>query len=135
MPTFDQLSPRQQRGIAALCHTDTVRAAAKLCRIPADTLYRWLREPAFQAGYREVRYQVMEEAFSGLQKSCTQAVQVLVAAMRDEAAHVRLAAARAVLDLAMKARAIDEVEARLTALEHPDAPGEGAPTPGGLRAV
>jgi hypothetical protein len=126
MPTFDHLTARQQRGIIALCHAETVKAAAKQCHVSVYTLHRWLRDAAFQTAYRECRYQVMGEAFATLQKGCTLAVSVLVAAMKDEAASVRLAAAKTVLDLAMKARAIEELEERVAALEQRGPPAEAA---------
>jgi hypothetical protein len=126
MPTFDQLTARQQRGMTALCLTATVQAAAKQCHVPAHTLYRWLRDPAFQTVYRQARHEFMTEAFAAMQKGCTRAVAALFAALEDEAASVRLTAAKTILDLAMKARSIEELEARVAALEQLGPPAEAA---------
>jgi hypothetical protein len=55
-----------------------------------------------------------------LQKASTDAVDTIVAIMRGPTVNpfVRLQAAHAMLEMAVKSRAIDELEARIAALEH-----------------
>jgi hypothetical protein len=43
---------RKEDAIVALCSTRSIEDAARTCNTPARTLYRWLKEPDFDAAYR-----------------------------------------------------------------------------------
>jgi transposase-like protein len=133
LQAFARLPRRQQAGVTALLSTQTVRDAAGALGINEATLYRWLTMPAFQAGYREARYVVMDAALAELQKACTKAAQTLVDLLEDAQGPtvVRLRAAQVVLDTALKSRTVDELEARIAALE---AVADREETPQGRRA-
>ena len=120
MGDFERLPRRQQTGVLALLSTPTVRAAAHEAQVGEATLRRWLGQAPFIAAYREARYQVMAEAFAQLQKACTRAVTTLLEVMEGEHTPeaVRCRAAHSVLDLAMKARSVEDLEARIAAIEH-----------------
>lgn len=114
-----RLPKKQQAAIPALLQEPTIRASAARAGVKEITLYRWLKQSQFQAAYREARYIIMDEAFTLLQKSCTEAAKTVISIMQDTDANpfVRLQAANAVLDMAVKSRAVDELEARIAALE------------------
>jgi hypothetical protein len=80
---FPKLTARQQRAIPALLTHPPTRAAAAQAGIHEMTLIKWMRQPDFDAAYREARYVVMEEAFAVLQKACTQAAQTMMDLMKD----------------------------------------------------
>ena len=82
--SIGKLPRRQQQAIPILLRTHTARAAAKEIGVHEMTLFKWMREPDFQAAYRDGRYPIMEESFTILQKTCTDAVQTVVEIMNNE---------------------------------------------------
>lgn len=128
---FHALPARKQKVIPALIAQATTKAAARDVGINEHTLIKWLKDPAFEAAYREARYVVMDEAFTLLQKACKKAVETIITVMEDPETNgfVRLQAAQAVLENATKSRQIVELEARIAALEraeHPVDPAQAA---------
>jgi uncharacterized small protein (DUF1192 family) len=133
LQAFARLPRRQQAGITALLSAETVRAAAGAIGINEATLYRWLAMPAFQRAYQEVRYLAMDAALARLPPACTKAAETMITLLEDAQvpAFVRLKAAQAILDMALKSRTVDELEARIAALE---AVADREETPQGRRA-
>lgn len=113
------LTARQEKAVIALLHADSVRQAAEAAEVPERSLYRWLKEPAFDTAYRDARRQSVGQAVARLQQSSGDAVIVLRNIMNDagKPASVRVAAASKVLDLALKAVELEDLAARLEALE------------------
>lgn len=114
-----KITQRQERAIAVLIASPTIREAAESLRVNEVTLYRWLRDGDFQTAYREARREVVAQAVARLQQACGQAVQTLMDVQADEAspATARVTAARAILELAYKAVEIEELEDRVRKLE------------------
>ena len=50
-----KITQRQERAIAVLIASPTIREAADALRVNEVTIYRWLREREFQAAYRQAR--------------------------------------------------------------------------------
>jgi hypothetical protein len=86
--------------------------------IPEKTIYNWLKNNAFEAAYREARRAAVQQATARLQYASSAAVAVLCQLMASgNPAAVRLGAASKVLDTAFKAIELDDIAARLAALE------------------
>lgn len=119
MQALERLTRRQQDGIMALLHAGTLKEAAREAKVNEATMCRWMLMPAFKTAYREARYVVMDAALSQLQQSCEEAAKTLVELMQDTDASpfVRLQAAQSILETALKSRTVDELEARIAALE------------------
>ena len=115
----EKLSRTQERAIAALLQQPTISKAAEVAGVAEVTLWRWLRLPAFQEEYRDARRQTVQQAIAQTQQITGAAVRTLAAIMVDTEAPAgsRVAAARAVLDTALKAVELEDMEARLVALE------------------
>ena len=115
----EKLSRTQELAIAALLGTSTVAAAAQRAGLAEHTLRNWLKRPGFAAAYRQARARVLDEAIAQIQQATTAAVQTLAAVMADPEApaSARVTAAKEVLATALKVRELDELEARLAALE------------------
>jgi len=113
------ITPKQEKAVLALVEQPTIREAAKAVKVNEVTLYRWMREPDFQASYRQARRDIMSQAIARLQSCCSTAVQTLQEVMEDTEATPasRVASARAVLELACKAVEFEDLEARVAALE------------------
>jgi hypothetical protein len=105
--------------IAALLTCDSITAAAASGGVAEVTVHRWLKDPSFQQASREARRQVVQQAIVQVQHATGTAVQTLVAVMQDAeaSASARVSAAKTILDTAVKAVELEDLEARITALE------------------
>jgi hypothetical protein len=113
----DELTRRQRNALVALLSEPNRREAAKACKIPERTLYRWLQQPAFRQAYREASHQLLDDATGRLRGACGLAMDALIDALDPHTTlSARLKAASIVLDLAVKVQT-DDLAARLDALE------------------
>ena len=117
MQENERLQPKQLKAITSLLSHPTMREAAKDCGISETTLWRWLNDEAFQAAYRKARRQVVEQAMSELQAACSDAVATLRRNLKCGAANVEVSAAKTILDQAVKAIELTDMEERLEQLE------------------
>jgi hypothetical protein len=115
-----QQEKKREQAIAALLTTDTVCAAAAQIGVSARTLLRWLQDDDFQRAYQAARRQVVQHAIVRVQRCAGKAVDALCDVMTnpEASASARVSAARSVLQLAMQAVQIEDLEARLATLEH-----------------
>ena len=114
------LSRRAEGAISALLTTASIEDAAHQAGIGARTLYRWLREDGtFQTAYRAAKRSVVEQAITQVQQATGKAVATLLAVMDDplSPASSKVSAARAVLEQALRAVEIEDLEARIATLE------------------
>ena len=97
----------------------TVEQAARVAGIVPKTLFRWLQVPEFKAAYHKARREAFGQATARLQQASGAAVSTMLRIMLDKDAPVssRLRAAEAVVDKAAKAIEIEDIEARVAALE------------------
>ena len=115
----DSLTPQQENAIIALVAQPTIARAASSCDVPERTLYRWMCIPEFQAAYREARRNSFSQAIGLCQRATPVAVNVLAKIMSDPTAPYtsRVAAAIAVLKFGRESLEIDDLAARVAALE------------------
>ena len=113
------LKHNQDQAIAALLSERTIAAAAKKAQVSERTLYTWLDDPAFAEAYRKARREVVQQAIARLQQASGDAVNALRSIARNTKApmSVRVSAASKILELAIKAVELEEIEARLSVLE------------------
>lgn len=114
----DTLTPAQHKAISALLSELTIRKAAEAAGCKERTLYHWLKQPHFAAAYREARREATSQAIARVQQYSSHAAATLVQLLAPaNPAAVRLAAASKVLELAIKSVELDDLAARLQALE------------------
>jgi hypothetical protein len=115
----DKLTANQQRAIAALLIEPNIREAAKAAKISETTLFRWLKDEAFDKAYMDARRHATGQAIAHLQQSSTKAVKTLCEVMDDTQAPTssRVTAAKTVLELSMKSVEIEDLAQRLAQLE------------------
>ena len=113
------LNPSQEQALIALLSESTIAAAAKKAGVGERTLYTWLKEPAFADAYREARREAVRQAVARLQRGSSDAVDALTSIVRNKRmrASTRVAAASKILELAIKAVELEDIEARLAVLE------------------
>jgi tRNA U55 pseudouridine synthase TruB len=110
----------QEAALAALLTCANIEIAAKKAKVGARTLYRWLAEDAaFREQYRAARREIVSHAIGQMQRNCAVAVRVLaeITEDADAPASSRVSAARAILDTSVKAVELDDLAARIEALE------------------
>jgi hypothetical protein len=114
-----QLGRKKEEAIVALLSQRSVEEAARSVNVPARTLYRWFKEPEFNAAYRDARRAAFSQSVARLQQMSAAAVSTLGKIMVDASAPAasRVRAAHSVLDHAAKAIELEDLEARLAALE------------------
>ena len=112
------LTPRQYKAIIALLEASSIRQAAELSGIPEKTLHNWLKLPAFDSVYREARRAAVQQAIAvGQQAGAAMMRHIVKLATTARSEAVQLAAAKTVLEFSIKAIEIEDLAARLTALE------------------
>ena len=114
-----KIGPKQEAAVLALLSSKNVEDAARVAGVTPRTLYRWLKEPEFDAAYRAARRHAYGQSISRLQQGSTAAATTLLKVMVDPAtpASTRVRAAEAVLSQAAKAIEIEDIDARLRELE------------------
>ena len=114
-----KLKPKQQAAILALLSNRTVEDAARVAKVSPRTLYRWQQEPQFNAAYRKARRASFGQAAARLQQASSAAVSTILKVMVDPgtSASTKLRAADSVLDHGAKALELEDIAARVAALE------------------
>lgn len=117
-PVALKLTPDQRAFVEAMLTHRSIRQAAMAANVPAATATRWMRRPAVVAALRDARRQVVGEALMALQLATGEAVETL----RDQLTTskpsvVRVMAARAILDTAIKITLAEDLGERVAQLE------------------
>ena len=115
----EKLSRKQDQIITALVSCASITEAAAQCGLAEVTVRRWLKQEAFQQAYRDARRQVVQQAIVQVQQATGEAVETLRQVMQDTdaPASARVSAAKAILDTAVKAVELEDLEMRIAALE------------------
>lgn len=110
---------KKEAAVAALLTASTIAIAAQSVGISEVTLWRWLQQEDFQEAYRQAKRQAVAQAVSRLQQATTRAVDTLEEIMSNTNAKdsARVAAARTVLEMALKAIELEDIVARVEELE------------------
>jgi len=110
---------KMEAAIAALLTKRNIDEAAKAVGISPNTLLNWMKVPEFQAAYREARKAAYSQAVAKLQQGATAAATTLLKVMVDQStpASVKVHAAECVMTHSSKAIEIEDIEARVSALE------------------
>ena len=80
-------------------------------------MLRWIAEPSFKARYRDARRQVVELAVANLQQATGDAVETLARTLKCGVPASEIAAAKAVIDFAVKGVELVDLAERVESLE------------------
>lgn len=110
---------KKEAAIAALLSQRNVEEAARVAGIGTQTLYRWMKEPEFDAAYRKAKRAVYGQAITRLQQGSSAAAATMLKIMFDVGApaSTRLRAADNVFSHVKHAFEMEQIEERLEALE------------------
>ena len=117
--------------VTALAAGQSIAAAAKAAGMGERTAYRYVDHPDVKARIRAARAALFERSLGRLADTTLTAVEALAELLATENESIRLRAAVAVLDHAVKLRESDDLARRLAELEAQVSGGEA----GGLRGA
>jgi hypothetical protein len=115
----EKLGRKKEKAIVELLSQRNVEEAARAAGIAARTLYRWMKEPDFDAAYRAARRAAFSQSAARLQQMSSAAVTTLGKIMVDpnSPAASRVRAAGSVLHHGAKSIEIEDIEVRVSELE------------------
>ena len=110
---------KKEDAIVALLTTRTVEEAARAVGVSPKTLLRWMKEPEFDTAYRAAKRAAFGQSIARLHQLASAAVTTLGKVMLEPGTPpaTRVRAADSILDHTTKAIEIEEIEARVAALE------------------
>lgn len=115
----EKLTQKQELVISALLQSPNMTEAAKAAGISETTLWRWLKNDDFKLAYAAARREAVQQAVVQVQRASCEAVRTLKDVMADSEAPAssRVAAAKAVLEMSLKAVETEDLERRIVELE------------------
>jgi hypothetical protein len=116
---FDALTRKQERALLALLREPTIAKAAGVCDTSERTMHRWLNDELFSRVYRKARREAFGQAIGLTQHYAPLAVNTLATLMADKStpAHARVTAATTLLKFGREGIELDDLAARVEALE------------------
>jgi transposase-like protein len=110
---------KMEEAIAALLSSKSVEDAARAIGVNANTLLRWLEVPEFREAYCKARREAVQQSVARMQQATGAASITILKLMTDANVPpaVRLRAAECVFDHAIQGIELEDIEARLAALE------------------
>jgi len=112
-----KLTARQTKFLPVLLASPTYTDACQKGRVSRQTLYEWLRQPAFKAELERQRDELVAQGFALLSQSVSKAVETLVGLLDTGDGRLKRLAARDVLDQHVKFREFDDLTRRIEAIE------------------
>ena len=115
-----QTTPRREKALTSLLTCRTRAEAAAAAGIGESTLRGYLREPEFQARYREAFGALVQDATRQAQQAIAPALSTLREIVEDEnaGAKARIMAARSTLEYALRLTEQLDIISRIETLEH-----------------
>jgi len=113
------LTPKQDQAILALLSEPTISKAASALGVSERTIHRWLEDETFHRAFRKARREAFAQAIAVTQRYAPVAVHALAKVMTDGSvqASARVSAATALLKFSREALELDDLAARIEALE------------------
>jgi transposase-like protein len=110
---------KKEEAIAALLTQRNIEEAARSIGVAPNTLLKWQKLPEFDAAYRDAHKMAYRQAVARLQQGTSAAASTLLKTLIDPATppSVKVRAAEAIFNHAAKAIEIEDIDARVAALE------------------
>ena len=114
----ETLTAKQEAFLSALLVAPTVTEAARVANVAETTARRWLGQPHIHRAWLDRRREVVDQAMTGVQLATRAAVATLLECLKSKyPAGVRVRAATALLDTALRSVEIGDLAARIEELE------------------
>ena len=110
---------KKDAAITALLLQPNIDGAAKVVGVAPNTLLKWMKDPEFDAAYRQAKRAAFGQAIARLQQASSAAASTLLRVMVDSGTppSTKVRAADSVLEHAAKAIEIEDIDARVAELE------------------
>lgn len=118
---------RREAVLEALLVAPTIAAAAQASGLSERTVRRWMADATFVANLKAAQRRQFADGLGNLSAGLSLAVATLRAALDDASAGVRVRAAIALCEVALRAHDALDVEERLSRLEGATPFGNGRP--------
>jgi hypothetical protein len=82
-PLSEKLTRKQEQAVLSLLANRSVEDAARACNTPVRTMFRWLKEPNFNAAYRDAKRVAFGQGIARLHHLTSAAVSTLGKVMAD----------------------------------------------------
>ena len=114
-----KITRKKRLAILALVESPTIRQAAEKSSIGESTIYRWLKDSDFKHALHGEQQRLLEHTLLRVQNVGGDAVTALAKIINDDEtpASARVSAAKAVLDMSIKAFEMSEILRRIEDLE------------------
>ena len=113
----ENVTPRKRRAIESLLTTGDKSEAAAVAGVRRQTVYRWLRQPAFRQALREAEAEALAGLSLALVNLGDKATKTLEAGMDAKSDTVRVGSADIVLQRLLQLRELVDLDARVRLLE------------------
>lgn len=115
----EKKSRKEDIAVLALLTEPTMVKAAEKAGVSEATLWRWTQQEGFQQKYNEAKNQAIAQATARLRQAMTVAVDTLVEIAQDRKAQAmaRVVASKTILESAMKAHEMEDLNVRLAKVE------------------
>jgi len=115
---FLGLTARQAQALPIFAASPSVEGACRAAGLSKATAYAWLKQPAFQQALGAARDAILTQALGALKAASSRAVETIAQlAAQGAQESVKLSAARTILDSALRARELEELDSRIRELE------------------
>jgi len=111
------LTERQVKAIPHLVAATTYDQGCRDAKIARNTLYEWLKDPAFKDELKSQRDRVIEGALEILKGHTARAVEALVGLLATNNEYLKRTVAIDIIDRVLKWRELEEFEKRISQLE------------------
>ena len=115
--TFVTLSRAQARALPLMLSARTIEDGCRASGISKQCFYNWMKQEAFRDEYRRRQNSFVSLAMETLKGNAVEAAERLSAMMTKEEGPLLRRVCKDVIDLNLKIREIEEIEARLERLE------------------
>ena len=115
--TFVTLSRAQARALPLMLAARTVEEGCRAAGISKQCFYNWMKQEAFREEYRRRHGSFVSLAMETLKGNAVEAAERLSAMMSKEEGPLLRRVCKDVIDINLKIREIEEIEARLERLE------------------
>lgn len=114
------MTKKQEKALACLVTSPTIKAAAQAAGVDYRTMRRYLDDAEFLAEYRHITTEMLADARMRGQQLLSPAMETLAEICNDAAAKAteRIAAARAILEWGIRLTEFTDIVERLEALEN-----------------
>ena len=111
------LSIKQLKAVTLLLTRPTREEVIKEIEVSTETLYRWLRDPAFKEELARQQNIIIEAALIILRANMTRAAETLVGLLDEKGGELRRRVANDIISHVLKAKELEELEERLEQVE------------------